>query len=158
MAMKNGLIESLVISVTWTVSPSGTAARLESPEPAAADPLAAPLALLVAAALVAAAEVVELLAVSLLLPHAVRVTAAAAATTAAASRFVIFVLPARMTTPLLFVGSGRRSAQNQNESDAAMNTALLVMQLVPGFKGLPPKPRTTIPFRDSDRTPAVAAQ
>jgi hypothetical protein len=103
MAMKKGLTESLVINVTATVSPSGTAARLDSPEPAAADPLAAPLALLVAAALVAAAEVVELLAVVLLLPHAVRVTAAAAATTTAASRFVIFVLPACMTTPLLWL-------------------------------------------------------
>ena len=103
IATKNGLTESLVISVTATVSPSGTGARLDSPEPGAADPLAAPLALLVAAALVAAAEAVELVAVSLLLPHAVRVNAAATAITATPSRFVIFVLPACMTTPLLWL-------------------------------------------------------
>jgi hypothetical protein len=59
--------------------------------------------LLVAAALVAAADAVELVAVSLLLPHAVRVNAAAAAITATPSRFVIFVLPACMTTPLLWL-------------------------------------------------------
>ena len=111
----------------------------------------APLAPLAAAL---AAEVVELVAVSLLLPHAVRVTAAAAATTAAASRFVIFVLPACMTTPLLLFGPGRRTDQNQSESGAAMYTARLVLQLMLGPRSAYGT-QTTIPLRHSDRTPAA---
>jgi hypothetical protein len=70
------LIESFVINVTATLSPSGTGARLDPTEPVAA-PVATPLALLVAA-LAAAAEVV-VLALLPLLPHADSTSAAAVA-------------------------------------------------------------------------------
>jgi hypothetical protein len=94
MAMKNGFVESLVISDTETGSPLGTdhvvaPAAVPDPVPDAADPLAeaAELAAGDAAALVAAA--LEPAAEPELLLHADTVSAAVATTTTDASQLAL---------------------------------------------------------------------